>query len=213
LYSWSRTYYSQLIHVYSWSRWTINLNPSTTRGWVEINCSAWSAVHVDELRLIVQRDQPADHAEQLISTHQRVQLITLNNYSQPITCTADHAHITLNSSTCTADHDEQLISLFSVISCTRPWVEINCSAWSVVHVDGLRLIVQRDQLWSRWTINLNSSTCTADHAEQLISTHPRVQRCTRGWVEINCSAWSAVHMDGLRLIVQLNQLYTWMSWD
>ena len=32
--------------------------------------------------------------------------------------------------------------------------------------------------WSRWTINLNSSTCTADHAEQLISTHPRVQLIT-----------------------------------
>jgi hypothetical protein len=148
-----------------------------------------------------------------------------------------------------------------MISCTYGWVEINCSAWSTVHVDELRLIVQRDQLytclyswsltyysqpihvysWSRWTINLNSSTCTADHAEQLISIVQRDQlytwmswdllvsviSCTRGWVEINCSAWSAIHVDGLRvicawsavqvdelrLIVQRDQLYTWMSWD
>jgi hypothetical protein len=149
--------------VYSWSRWTINLNSSTCTAdhaeqliSTEINCSAWSAVHVDELKLIVQRDQLYTW------THPRVQLITLNNQSQ-----LTHVYswsrwtINLNSSTCTVDHAEQLISthqlytwvswdwLFSVISCTRGWVEIYCSAWSAVHVDELKLIVQRDSTHPR----------------------------------------------------------------
>jgi hypothetical protein len=79
-------------------------------------------------------------------------------------------------------------------------------------VDELRLIVQRDQLKQYITV-WGGGVCdssvtqrshvdcspliivspTADHAEQLISTHPRVQ------------------LIGLRLIIQRDQRYTWMS--